>query len=156
MGKIIGLHISKGGAPKAPVERIHVRTGGVDGDRQRMRNHGGPERAVMLYSLEQIERLKGEGHPIFPGAVGENVTTKGVDLGALGPGDRLRLGREVVLEVASYPTPCDGIGHAFVGRDFMQVEHKRHPGMSRLACRVIEEGELGLGDIVEVAPRAGS
>ena len=149
-GTVVQLNISDGGAPKQPVERITVRAGGVAGDRQRMARHGGPDRAVMLFSLEQIERLHNQGHPIYPGAVGENITTRGVDLGRLGPGDRIRIGDAVMLEVASYPTPCDGIGGAFLNRDFMQVEHNRHPGMSRLACRVLQEGEVQTGDPVSV------
>lgn len=130
-----------------------IRKAGVEGDAQRAKNHGGPDRAVMLFSVEQIEALHAEGHPIFPGAVGENITTQGVDLSVLGPGDRLQVGAAVVLEVASYPTPCDGIGHAFTGRDFMQVYQKDHPGRSRLACRVLSEGPVHPGDPVQVLQR---
>ena len=36
--------------------------------------HGGPERALCLFSLERILELQAEGHPIFPGAAGENIT----------------------------------------------------------------------------------
>jgi MOSC domain-containing protein YiiM len=151
-GRIVQVSVSAGGAPKRAVARATVGPLGLDGDRQRMPNHGGPDRAVMVYSLEQIARLRAAGHPIFPGAVGENVTTEGIDLTVAGPGDRLLLGDAVVLEVASYPTPCDGIGAAFLGRDFMQVYHRQHPGMSRLACRVIQGGEIGPGDAVRLLP----
>ena len=152
-GRIAQLNVSPGGAPKLPVPRATVAASGLVGDGQRSPRHGGPLRAVMLYSMEQIERLRAAGHPIFPGAVGENVTTEGIDLSALGPGDRLRLGASVLLEVTLYPTPCDGIGGAFLGRDFMQVAQQRHPGMSRLACRVLQGGDLVPGDPVTlVAP----
>jgi MOSC domain-containing protein YiiM len=153
-GRIVQVAVSPGGAPKLPVPSARVTAGGVDGDRQRMKNHGGPDRAVMLYSVEQIEALRRQGHPIAPGGVGENVTVEGIDLGSLGPGDRIRLGSSVVLEITMYPKPCDGIGAAFLGRDFLQVWHERHPGMSRLAARVLSEGEIAPGDQVTVLPRS--
>ena len=48
--------------------------------------HGGPERAVSLFSLEVIRRLQDEGHPIYPGATGENLTVAGLDWAALAAG----------------------------------------------------------------------
>ncbi|HEX2034209.1 MAG TPA: MOSC domain-containing protein [Chloroflexota bacterium] len=154
VGRIVQVSISAGGAPKHAVPRAVVGRLGLEGDRQRMRHHGGPDRAVMVYSVEQIATLRAAGHPIFPGAIGENVTTQGIDLTVAGPGDRLHLGEQVVLEVRSYPKPCDGIGHAFQERDFMQVYHRQHPGMSRLACGVLQGGEIAPGDEVRLVPAA--
>lgn len=150
------LAVSPGGAPKLPVQRAVIGPLGMEGDAQRKANHGGPNRAVMLYSVEQIELLKRAGHPIFPGAVGENVTVEGVDFTVLGPGDRLRIGERVLLEISLYPTPCDGIGGAFTERDFTQVWHERHPGMSRLACRVLQGGAVAVGDRVWVVAPASN
>ena len=62
--------------------RAWSRCDGLEGDRQRdLRFHGGPLRAVSLYSLELIEALQAEGHPIAPGAMGENLTMAGVRRG---------------------------------------------------------------------------
>ena len=48
---------------------------GLEGDRHRNRKlHGGPDRALCLFSLERIEALQAEGHPIEPGTLGENLT----------------------------------------------------------------------------------
>ena len=53
---------------------------GIVGDRTTIReNHGGPLRALCLFTLEEIERWQAEGHPIAPGTVGENVTLAGMD-----------------------------------------------------------------------------
>lgn len=60
--KIHSLNISNGGVPKHAIERCEVSAGGLAGDRQRDgRHHGGPERAVSLYSLELIAALRAEG-----------------------------------------------------------------------------------------------
>ena len=73
--KIHSLNISNGGVPKLAVERCEVRSRGLAGDRQRDRRyHGGPERAVSLYSLELIHALRADGHPIDVGCIGENFT----------------------------------------------------------------------------------
>src|SRR5690349_4183315 len=76
--KIHSLNVSNGGVPKLPVPSCDVRPSGIAGDRQRdHRYHGGPQRAVSLYSLELLEALRAEGHPVAPGALGENLTLAG-------------------------------------------------------------------------------
>ncbi|MBW3625504.1 MAG: MOSC domain-containing protein, partial [Armatimonadetes bacterium] len=63
--RIAGLQISPGGVPKRPIESGRVTALGIAGDQQRDRRfHGGPTRALCLYSLERIEQLRDEGHPI--------------------------------------------------------------------------------------------
>ena len=90
-GRVVGLHVSDGGVPKHAVARAVVRPGGIEGDRQRdLRYHGGPERAVSLFSREVMDRLRAEGHPIAPGTTGENVLLAGLDWRHVQPGARLR------------------------------------------------------------------
>ncbi|MBI5672635.1 MAG: methyltransferase domain-containing protein [Nitrospirae bacterium] len=97
------ISVSDGGVPKLPVLEATVSDKGVDGDRQRnLKFHGGPDRAVCLYSLELIMRLQDEGHPIDPGSSGENLTVSGLDWDQVRPGVRLTIGPEVQLEVTSY------------------------------------------------------
>ena len=91
-GWVTGLQRSGGGVPKLPVERALVRTGGMEGDRQRDRRyHGGPARALCLYSQERLDTLAAEGHPVGPGILGENVTIAGLPWEQVRPGTRLRL-----------------------------------------------------------------
>src|SRR5215470_13739563 len=79
-GVIVQISVSNGGVPKRPIDRAIVWEEGLQGDRQTdQKNHGGPTRAVCLYSLEVIENLRAEGHSIVPGAAGENVTVGGLD-----------------------------------------------------------------------------
>ena len=148
---IFQINRSNGGVPKLPVFEAAVTPQGLEGDRQRdRRHHGGPERALCLYALENILQLQAEGHPIHPGSIGENVTLVGVDLATLSPGDLIALGDEVVVEMTSYAHPCSNIAGSFVDGDFTRVSQKLHPGMSRIYVRVRQGGTLRPGLAVRV------
>lgn len=148
---VFQLNVSRGGVPKLPVPEAAVTPAGMEGDRQANRRfHGGPKRALCLYSLEEIRRLQAEGHPIAPGTAGENVTVSGLPWDALRPGVRLALGGEVVVEVTSYTAPCRTIAGSFADGGFKRISQKRHPGESRVYCRVLRAGRLRTGDEVRV------
>jgi MOSC domain-containing protein YiiM len=102
--------------------------------------------------LERIRELQQEGHPIEPGTVGENITLEGVDWELVVPGARIRLGNEVLLEVASFTSPCKTIQESFMDGRFVRISQKLHPGWSRVYARVLREGEIRFGDHVEVIP----
>ncbi|MCU0493978.1 MAG: MOSC domain-containing protein [Chloroflexaceae bacterium] len=152
MPKIESINVNPaGGVPKHAVPSAFLGTEGVGGDRQRNRKfHGGPLRAVSLYSLEIIATLQSEGHPIAPGSTGENLTLSGLDWPALVPGTHLRLGAAVELEITSYVTPCKNIAASFCNGDFSRISQKLHPGESRLYARVLREGIVHVGDGVGV------
>ena len=119
---------------------------GLDGDRQRdLRYHGGPDRAIVLFSLDVIRALQREGHPIAPGTTGENFTVSGLDWNAVVPGRQLQIG-EVQLEVTKYTSPCEKIGGSFA--DFTRISQKRHAGWSRVSARVLTGGLVRMGDPV--------
>ena len=150
-GRIHQLNCSRGGVPKTPVPDALLTPTGLEGDSvAHPKFHGGPERALCIFSLELIRELQAEGHPIFPGSVGENVTVEGLDWGALAPGSRLALGEEVVVEISSYSTPCNTIRGSFSDRDQSRISQKKHPGESRLYARVIKTGRLAAGQTVRV------
>jgi MOSC domain-containing protein YiiM len=150
-GRIFQLNTSHGGVPKLAVREAYLTPTGLEGDRQRDRRyHGGPERALCLYALERILQLQGEGHPIFPGSAGENVTFAGLDWAALKPGARLALGEEAVVEISSYTTPCRIIAESFLDGGFQRILQKSHPGDSRLYARVLQTGRLAVGQAVRL------
>ena len=150
---VFQVNCSDGGVPKLPVARAMATEMGLEGDRQRnLRFHGGPERALCLLSLEIILQLQREGHPIYPGSIGENVTLVGVDFAALKPGDGLLLGDEVLVEITGYAQPCNNIAASFTEGRFVRVAQKAHPGDSRLYVRVHRGGELQAGMPVQVVP----
>jgi MOSC domain-containing protein YiiM len=149
---VASVNVSDGGVPKTPVAGAMIRAGGVDGDRQRdLRYHGGPDRAVSLFSLDLIETLKAEGHPISPGTTGENLTLSGLDWTRMVPGATVRVG-EAVLVLTRYATPCQNIVASFRGGDISRIAQKLHPGWSRLYARVAREGGVRPGDRVEIEP----
>ena len=153
IGTLVSINRSGGGVPKGRVDGAKVSQLGLLGDTQSDKvHHGGPERAVCIYSLERINALQQEGHPIDVGTVGENITVEGVDWELVVPGVRLKLGEEVVLEVASFAAPCETIKESFIDGRFVRISQKLHPGWSRVCARVLTEGEIHFGDHVEVIP----
>jgi MOSC domain-containing protein YiiM len=147
VGRIVQLSVSNGGVPKRAVPTATVTPLGLEDDAHRDReHHGGPDRAVCLFALEAIRELQAQGHPLVPGALGENVTLEGLDWSTVQPGTRLQLGDEVVLEVTRYTTPCFNIRPAFRDGDYSLVSQKRHPGRSRVYARVVATGTLRSGD----------
>ena len=141
----------KGGVPKLRIQSTFIGTQGVAGDKQRDRRfHGGPERAVCLFSQERINALQAEGHPIDPGTTGENLTMCGLDWSQLKPGQQLRVGEEVLLEITSYTTPCSNIAASFAKGEFKRIAQKLHPGWSRLYAKVLHEGTVTEGDKVQL------
>lgn len=158
-GRIFQLNTSAGGVPKLAVAEGLVNELGLAGDEHRFPDiHGGPDRALCLFSLERILELQAEGEPIFPGAVGENVTISGLDWAQLVPGVQLSLGDEVLLEVTSYTTPCNTISAYFVEGKFQRISQKVNPGWSRVYARVLKGGHLKVCQPVElrVTAPAGS
>lgn len=148
---IFQINASQGGVPKLAIGTGVITFDGLKGDRQsNMDVHGGPDRAVCLYSLERILALQQEGHPIYPGAIGENLTVAGLDWDQVVPGLLLRVGEAVILRLTSYTNPCSSIVAAFSDRNSKRVSQKLHPGWSRLYARVEQEGSIRVGDRVEV------
>ncbi len=144
------INVSDGGVPKLRRAAAEVRFSGVTGDRQRdLRYHGGPLRAVSLYSLELIHALRAEGHALVPGAIGENLTLAGVAWEKMVPGATLEVG-EARLELTAYAAPCTNLLACFRDGEFKRVSQKVHPGWSRLYARVLREGTVRVGDPVSL------
>ena len=155
-GRILSINMSHGGVPKRRVGGAQVSLSGLVGDAQNdKKHHGGPERAVCVYSIEIIRSLQAEGHPIDVGTAGENVTLEGIEWSLAIPGAQLRLGDEVLLEIASFTNPCRTIKGSFIDGRFVRIAQKFYPGWSRVYARVLREGQIRFGDPVEVIPAPG-
>jgi MOSC domain-containing protein YiiM len=151
-GRVTGLQRSAGGVPKLPVKRAMVRSTGMEGDKQANRKfHGGPQRALCLYSQEHLDELASRGHPVQRGTLGENVTIAGLHWGRVRPGARLRMGA-VEVEVTGFAAPCATIKPGFSDGVFSRVGEKLNPGWSRVYVRIVVEGEIAVGDPVTLAP----
>jgi len=152
--RIVQLSRSQGGVPKHAVMEAHVGELGLDGDRQaHPKIHGGPERALCLFSLEVIEALRAEGHPIAPGSTGENVTIAGLAWSELAAGMQLQLGDEVIVELTRPADPCKTIRDSFVGRKFTRLARE---GQMRWYARVVRGGLLRVEQPVSLHRRAVS
>ena len=150
-GRVFSINISGGGVPKNSIEEALVGVEGIAGDdHDDKEHHGGPNRALCLYSIERIRVLRAEGHPVQPGTMGENITLEGLDSADLKPGDRLRVG-QVEIEVSAFTTPCRTIRDSFIDGGFSRVLQDRHPGDSRLYARVLRGGRIRRGDPVYLA-----
>ena len=145
------INVSDGGVPKRPVREARVTERGLEGDRQRnLKVHGGPDRAVCLFSLELLERLQDEGHPIDAGSSGENLTLAGLEWALIGPGVVIAVGPEVRLEVTSYTVPCRHNAPWFRDGDYQRISQKKNPGWSRVYAKVLCEGLVRPGDEVVI------
>jgi len=105
-GKIVQINISRGGIPKLPVAEAMVTPDGIQGDSwAHPQYHGGPNQALLLICAESIDELVGKGYPLYPGALGENLTTSGLDRRQLRAGQRYRIG-DVLIELTKIRVPC--------------------------------------------------
>ena len=145
VGEVVSINISAGGVPKRPVHKVLVTVHGLAGDRQRnLQHHGGPQRALCVYSADLLDALRDEGHGVVPGATGENLTVRGVAWDAMTVGTRFRAGT-VEAEVTAYADPCHNLRPYFVDGRVGRIAQKAHPGWSRVYARVLVEGELVVG-----------
>jgi len=140
--KVAALSISRGGVPKLPVMSARVTALGLAGDLHTNKKlHGGPDKAVCLFSLDVIAALRDEGHPITPGATGENVTLAGVPWHELAAGDVLELG-DVIVQLTTMTDPCKKIAAAFADGNAWNIVA---PTRTRWYARVLVEGDLAVG-----------
>ena len=138
---------------KSPVEgRIAVRGVNLDGDDQADRRvHGGPDKAVYAYAIEDTRRFEAElGRELGPGAFGENLTLEGVDASGARPGDRWAIG-SAVLEVVQPRLPCFKLGLRMGDPGF--VKRFGQAGRPGAYLRIVAEGDVGFGDRVVVTPQ---
>lgn len=148
-GRIFQINISAGGVPKLAIPDGEVSENGMQGDKQSdLRFHGGPDRALCLYSLERLLALQAEGHPTFAGAFGENLTLSGLDWTQMEPGQHYRLGEHVLIEITRYTTPCNNLTPFFTAGDYGRISQTKNPGWSRVYARVLTGGLLRPGDPV--------
>lgn len=148
MAHIFQINTSPGGLPKLPKQSAFIDELKVEGDGHNYKGHGGPDAAVCLYSLEAITALQAEGNPVFPGALGENLTLTGVDWNKMIVGIQLKIGEDVLLEITSFATPCTKLEPYL--DNIMRVSHKEHPGWGRPYCKVLQTGTIKIGDPVKI------
>jgi MOSC domain-containing protein YiiM len=138
---------------KAPVAgRVRLRGVNLAGDEQADRRvHGGPGMSLYGYGLEDYRWWEAQlGRPVGAGTFGDNLTVAGLDPGAALVGERWAVG-STVLQVTAPRIPCYKLG--------IRMDDDSFPRRFAAAMRpgaylaVVQEGELGAGDRVEVVRR---
>ena len=151
-GTLVQVSASGGGVPKEALPSATVGRGGVDGDLQaERRHHGRPFQALCLWSHDVIDALRAEGHTVYPGAAGENLTVAGIDWSTIRPGVRVQIG-DVLAEISAFATPCAKNARWFSDGGFRRIDHNLYPGTSRAYAWVLEGGTVAPGDAVLVEP----
>jgi MOSC domain-containing protein YiiM len=140
---------------KDPVEgRVPVAGVNLRGDDQADRSvHGGPDKAIYAYGVEDTEWWEGElGRPLGPGAFGENLSVRGMPVSEAVIGERWAVGG-ALLEVAQPRLPCFKLGLRM--GDHLFPNRFAAAGRPGAYLRVIEEGDIGAGDPIDVGSRPG-
>ena len=148
-----GRRPKRSGIDKRPVSgRVAVHTLGLDGDVQvNRRHHGGEGQAVYAYAQEDADHWAAElDRDLPPGRFGENLRTEGLDLTGALLGERWQLGT-TLLEVTAFRTPCATF-ERYWGVPKLIKRFAAH-GATGAYLRVVETGDVGAGDTVEVLAR---
>lgn len=169
-GHLVALHRSPvHGFSKETVDSLRLLEGqGVEGDahcgvtvQHRSRVAADPSqpnlRQVHLIQAELFEDLRAAGFAVKPGDLGENLTTKGVDLLSLPVGTRLLMG-ETVITVTGLRNPCQQINGFQKGllKQVLKVDRDGRPiRLAGVMGIVSRGGELSTGDRIEVVLPAG-
>jgi len=150
--RIVSVQRSAGGIPKTEVVEAQVTARGISGDDwAHPKFHGGPDQALLLIGEEILSELGNLGFSLFPGALGENLTTAGLDYRELAAGCQMSLGEEVKIELSKLREPCrtlDVYNNAQAGRI---QRHLKTGGRGGWYARVLSGGTLRKGDRITLA-----
>jgi MOSC domain-containing protein YiiM len=148
-GLLLAVCTSPGSIPKRNVSNVQVTATGLAGDGHAHAKHNRPERAVSLFDFEILAQLRKEGFPLYPGAIGENLTVVGLHVQQLSPGTLLEIG-DVLLQLEAPRKPCyvlDAIDPCL--KDVIQ-------GRCGYMASVLRGGTIEPGMEIVRVPNAGS
>lgn len=118
------------------------------------RDPTGPNlRQVHVLHAELFDELMARGFAVWPGELGENVTTRGLDLLALPTGTRLRLGSAALVEITGLRNPCSQLDKFQPGLMAAVLDRTPDGSLVRKAGVmgvVLEGGEVRAGDLIQV------
>jgi MOSC domain-containing protein YiiM len=155
---VVQVSISRGGVPKRAIPEGDIGPLGIAGDdHSHPQIHGGPQQAVLLISSEAIAELTAQRFPVYPGALGENITTVGVDRAEWRTGQRWRIGQAIV-ELTKVRGPCDQLNIYGTGIQKAIYDAQVHAGdpssprwaMSGFYARVVQPGLVHPGDPISL------
>jgi MOSC domain-containing protein YiiM len=160
-GAIVQVNISPGGLPKRAIAEGWITPLGIEGDLHAHPNiHGGPLKAILIIASEVVGALAARGYPLFYGAMGENLTTRGIDIRQIRIGDQIRVGG-AQLEITQPRGPCSALdvyGESLKLEVYDQkVKERDHSsarwGMSGFYASVAAPGPVRVGDAVSLVSK---
>ena len=155
-GSIVQVNISPGGLPKRSIAEGWITPLGIEGDRHaHPQIHGGPRKAILVIAAEVVDALTEKGYPLFYGAMGENLTTRGIEIRDIRLGDQFRVGG-ATLEITQPRGPCSALDvyGPTLKLDVYDQRVKQRDygsprwGMSGFYASVIEPGAVREGDAI--------
>jgi MOSC domain-containing protein YiiM len=155
-GVVLQVSVSGGGVPKRAICCGDVTVRGIAGDGwNHPKFHGIPKRAILLMTAEGLDEIKAMGYAVYPGALGENLTTTGLDRRALRIGQRFRCGA-ATIRLTELRLPCQtlsiygkGIQAAIYDARAMRADPSSGVwGLSGFYASVAETGIVRPGDSI--------
>jgi MOSC domain-containing protein YiiM len=160
-GTIIQVNTSFGGLPKRAISGGFITPLGIEGDMHAHPGiHGGPQKAILIIAAEVVDELTERGYPLFYGALGENLTSRGLTIRDLRIGDQIRAGG-ALLEITRPRGPCsqlDVYGPMLkydLSDELVQAWDYSSPrwGMSGFYASVLTPGPVQTDDIIAVVAK---
>ncbi len=159
------------GVGKIPRESVMLIAGhGVEGDyhagakvRHRSRAAATPDlpniRQVHLMHSELFDEMAAIGITVTPGAMGENITTRGLAILDLAPGTKLYLGDSAIIEVTGVRNPCaqlNGVDERLLQQVAMKADDGSITRKAGIMAIVLEGGTVRPGDAIRVKAPSGA
>ncbi|MCZ6543216.1 MAG: MOSC domain-containing protein [Phycisphaerales bacterium] len=141
---VVAVNISPGGIPKRPTEVAQVTSDGIVGDGHNHDKHNTPMQAISLIDAQALDDLRDQGFDVYPGATGENLTVRGLNVDALHIGDRLHFNEGVELQITKVRKPC------YVLDAISPRLQRAIAGRCGCYARVITTGEIRAGETIQV------
>jgi len=160
-GAIVQVNISPGGLPKRAIAEGWITPLGIEGDLHAHPGiHGGPMKAILIVASEVVDALAASGYPLFYGALGENLTTRGIDIRRIRIGDQFRVGG-AQIEITQPRGPCSALdvyGESLKSEIYDQQVRERdfsspRWGMSGFYASVVAPGPVRVGDAVSLVSK---
>ena len=154
---VLQINVSPGGIPKRPIPGGVVTSLGITGDgHANPQVHGGPRQAILLITSEGIDELKEQGFALYHGALGENLTTLGLNRRSVRIGQRYRIG-DLLVEITKVRAPCEtlnaypGVQQAIYDQE-VKAGNPASPrwGLSGFYASVLRAGTIHPGDPIQL------
>lgn len=158
MASILQVNVSRGGIPKHPVPEAQLTVEGLVGDSWAHPDiHGGRRQAALLITAEGLAELNAYGFQLAPGALGENLTTTGLDRTSVRAGQRYQVG-SAIIQITKLRSPCSTLNALGTGIQAAIFDAQTKAGdatsprwgLSGFYASVVQPGTVRPGDTIEL------